>query len=249
MLRAASGAGIVLCPLHEPAYLIFLGLHIPSSSSFQSSGVLGHQTALLYLRSFFDRDLLSAFLPSPPSHTPLPFTPPRDQIEMGKKRASPGADTEKSLLGDVELSDAQFEKLDKIAEESNRVDIALGMRHPPPKCIALPLMWDWLPTEFLTQEKSAPFLEKRREALKGIPKFWPVALLNHPSVALHAVHQQDQVALGYLEDVWLTRDPKEKRCFTLEFVRCFGSLRKSHCEAYTSHCSTSRRTHSSLTQC
>ena len=38
------------------------------------------------------------------------------------------------------------------------------------------------------------------------------------------MHHQDQVALGYLEDVWLNRDPKEKRCFILEFVRCLWSL-------------------------
>jgi len=41
--------------------------------------------------------------------------------------------------------------------------------------------------------------------------------LNHPTVSIHAVHHQDQVALSYLEDVWLVRDPKERRCFTLEF--------------------------------
>jgi len=115
---------------------------------------------------------------------------------MGKKRASPGADTEKNPLGDIELSDVLSERLEKISEESSRVDIAL---------------------EFLTQENYAPFLQKRREVLKGIPKFWPIALLSHPTVSMHAVHHQDQVALSYLEDVWLTRDLKEKRCFTLEF--------------------------------
>jgi len=115
---------------------------------------------------------------------------------MGKKRASPGADTEKNPLGGAELSDVHNEKLDKICEEANRVDIFI---------------------EFLTQEKHAPFLRKRREVLKSIPKFWLVALMNHPTVSIHAVHHQDQVALGYLEDVWLERDPKEKRCFTLEF--------------------------------
>lgn len=47
---------------------------------------------------------------------------------MGKKRASPGVDTEKNQLGDIELSDADNEKLEKICDESNRVDIALGTR-------------------------------------------------------------------------------------------------------------------------
>ena len=138
---------------------------------------------------------------------------------MGRKRASPGADTEKNPLGEVELSDAQSEKLEKISDESSRVDIALGTRRFAPKWIVLHLMWGCVPIEFLTQEKYAPFLQKRREVLKSIPKFWPIALLNHPTVSIHIAHHQDQVALGYLEDVWLVRDPQEKRCFTLEFVR------------------------------
>ena len=75
------------------------------------------------------------------------------------------------------------------------------------------------PIEFLKQENYAPFLRKRREDLKAIPKFWPIAPSNHPTVSIHAVHHQDKVALSYLEDLWLIRDPKEKRCFTLEFVR------------------------------
>lgn len=63
--------------------------------------------------------------------------------------------------------------------------------------------------------------------MKGVPKFWPTALLNHHTVSIHAVHHQDQVALDYLEDVWLSRDPKEKRCFILEFVRCLLFLSQS----------------------
>ena len=59
---------------------------------------------------------------------------------MGKKRASPGADTEKNPLGDPELTDALSEKLEKISEESSRVDIALGTRGPLPKFITLSLI-------------------------------------------------------------------------------------------------------------
>lgn len=61
--------------------------------------------------------------------------------------------------------------------------------------------------------------ERRRAVLKGISRFWPVALMNHNMFALHAQHNSDQVALSYLEDVWVARDQKESRCFTLEFVR------------------------------
>ena len=60
--------------------------------------------------------------------------------------------------------------------------------------------------------------EKRRVVLKGINKFWPVALMNSEMIALHTVHYDDQNALSFLEDVWLVRDPQESRAFTLEFV-------------------------------
>ncbi|KZT06318.1 uncharacterized protein LAESUDRAFT_726148 [Laetiporus sulphureus 93-53] len=35
--------------------------------------------------------------------------------------------------------------------------------------------------------------------------------------AMQAQHNSDQVALSYLEDVWVARDSGESRCFTLEF--------------------------------
>ena len=60
--------------------------------------------------------------------------------------------------------------------------------------------------------------EKRRQTAKAIPKFWPVALMNNAMFAMQAQHNADQVALSYLEDLWIVRDPVETRCFTLEFV-------------------------------
>ena len=68
------------------------------------------------------------------------------------------------------------------------------------------------------QEKMVPVYEKRRAVVKAINKFWPVALMNHDLLAVHAQHNADQAALSYLEDLWLVRDPVESRCFTLEFV-------------------------------
>ena len=64
----------------------------------------------------------------------------------------------------------------------------------------------------------APVFEKRRAVLKAINKFWPVALMNHPMIAMQIQHASDQAALSYLEDVWIVRDSVESRCFTLEFV-------------------------------
>ena len=139
---------------------------------------------------------------------------------MGKKRASPGVDIEKNPLGDVGLSDAHNDGLDEICEEARRVDIQIGMRRYPLKYIVSYLIPYWVLVEFLSIEKTDPFLRKRREVLKSIPKFWPTALSNHPIFQIHVAHNQDQDALNYLEDVWLARDPEEKRCFTLEFVRC-----------------------------
>ncbi|KAI0823044.1 hypothetical protein BC628DRAFT_1409387 [Trametes gibbosa] len=62
-------------------------------------------------------------------------------------------------------------------------------------------------------------LERRAQEkmVPAISKFWPVALMNHGMLALHAQHSSDQAALSYLEDLWIVRDPKESRCFTLEF--------------------------------
>ena len=60
--------------------------------------------------------------------------------------------------------------------------------------------------------------EKRRVVLKGINKFWPVALMNSEMIALQTVHYDDQNALSFLEDLWIVRDPQESRAFTLEFV-------------------------------
>lgn len=73
------------------------------------------------------------------------------------------------------------------------------------------------------QATLTPVYQNRREVLKTIKLFWPVALMNHSSFAVHAQHEADRVALSYLEDVWVVRDAKEPKVFTLEFVRLFVS--------------------------
>jgi hypothetical protein len=42
--------------------------------------------------------------------------------------------------------------------------------------------------------------------------------MNHSLISFHAQHNGDQLALSYLEDLWVERDAKEPRCFTIEFV-------------------------------
>lgn len=68
------------------------------------------------------------------------------------------------------------------------------------------------------QMKLIPVYEKRRQVVKSIPKFWPVALMNHSLFAFHVQHSADQLALSYLEDLWVAKDSKEPRCYTIEFV-------------------------------
>ncbi|KAH9911431.1 uncharacterized protein BXZ73DRAFT_93386 [Epithele typhae] len=114
---------------------------------------------------------------------------------IGVKRGS-GSDVEKNPLGDVELSDEDAVKLQTVQKDIARVELALE-RH--------------------AQKKMEPVYTRRRPIVKAINKFWPVALLNHPMVAMHIQHASDQAALSYLEDLWLVRDAAESRCFTLEF--------------------------------
>ncbi|KAK7058334.1 hypothetical protein VNI00_001965 [Paramarasmius palmivorus] len=117
-------------------------------------------------------------------------------MTKGTKRASPGADDEKNPLQMVELSDEDAEKLDQVRKDIQRAELIL---------------------ERDAQKKLVPVYERRREILKTIPKFWPIALLNHTLFAIHAQHSADQLALTYLEDVWIVRDPQELRCYTIEF--------------------------------
>jgi template-activating factor I len=62
--------------------------------------------------------------------------------------------------------------------------------------------------------------EKRRPLIKEIPGFWPRVLnSSRTMLAPLLVHDEDQEALKFLEDVWIIRDEVEPRVFTLELVR------------------------------
>ncbi|KAJ7356994.1 hypothetical protein DFH08DRAFT_850715 [Mycena albidolilacea] len=116
----------------------------------------------------------------------------------GVKRGSPGADDEKNQnpLANVDLSEEDAQKLAKTQRELGRVELAMDR---------------------LGQTKMTPAYEKRREVTKSITKFWPVALMNNSHFAIFAQHSADQLALSYLEDVWIARNPVEHRCYTIEF--------------------------------
>jgi len=114
----------------------------------------------------------------------------------GKKRASPGADTEKNPLESVELSDEDAQKLQDVQKQIERAELLLELRG---------------------YKTLHAVYEKRREVAKAIPKFWPIALMNHPLIGFQAQHNIDRIALSYLEDLWVIRDPIEPRCFDIEF--------------------------------
>ncbi|TFK41303.1 hypothetical protein BDQ12DRAFT_679231 [Crucibulum laeve] len=114
----------------------------------------------------------------------------------GTKRASPGAEDEKNPLQNVELSDENAKKLTAIQRDLARAELVL---------------------ERQAQKTLRPVYEKRREIIKSIPAFWPVALMNHSLFNFHVQHNADKTALSCLEDVWVEKDPNEHRCFTIEF--------------------------------
>ncbi|OCB91174.1 hypothetical protein A7U60_g1582 [Sanghuangporus baumii] len=114
----------------------------------------------------------------------------------GKKRpASPVGDDVKNLF-DVEISDGVQKKLEDISADVLRAELI---------------------TELGSVKRMEPIYEKRREIVKAIPKFWAVALVNHPEFAPHVQHPDDQKAIATLEDLWVIRDPAEPRAFSIEF--------------------------------
>ena len=68
-----------------------------------------------------------------------------------------------------------------------------------------------------------PFYKKRREIVKSIPKFWPIALFRNSFLHQDLHLEDDQKILDYLNDVWVIRDPVEPRAFTIDFVNIFSS--------------------------
>jgi template-activating factor I len=42
-------------------------------------------------------------------------------------------------------------------------------------------------------------------------------MMNHQELSGLILHHHDQVALTYLEDVWVARNPDELRCYSIEF--------------------------------
>ena len=87
--------------------------------------------------------------------------------------------------------------------------------------------------ERAAQKKLGEAWAKRRELLKTIPKFWPVALMNDPRFALHVQYPDDRKAFMHLEDVWVQRDAEEPRSFTVSLVSgCASRVQKQLMETF-----------------
>ncbi|KAI5124389.1 hypothetical protein M0805_008274 [Coniferiporia weirii] len=117
------------------------------------------------------------------------------KVTAGKKRASPGAEEEKNAF-DVEITDEIHKGLEGVSRDILRAELA---------------------NDRASNVRLAPVYAKRRDFVKTVPKFWPVALMNSPTFSLHVQHADDRKALIALEDIWVERDPAESRAFTLEF--------------------------------
>lgn len=112
------------------------------------------------------------------------------------KRGSAGDEDEKNIFEGVEIGDEEAKKLETFQREIARIEVSL---------------------ESIRYQKLSPAFKKRREILRAIPKFWPVALMRHNHLTLHIAHSADQSALAYLEDIWVEHDQLEPRAFKLEF--------------------------------
>ncbi|QRV88247.1 Nucleosome assembly protein (NAP) [Ceratobasidium sp. AG-Ba] len=62
-----------------------------------------------------------------------------------------------------------------------------------------------------------PLYESRRKVLSEQKNFWGIALSQHHEIGEYLDHPDDAQAMSYLRDIWVERDPKEYRAFTLEF--------------------------------
>ncbi|KAG8720564.1 hypothetical protein FRC08_018841 [Ceratobasidium sp. 394] len=68
-----------------------------------------------------------------------------------------------------------------------------------------------------TQKIMQATYEKRRAAVKKLPRFWGTALAQHEQLVVVMAGQDDMKALSYLTDLWVEYDATEHRAFTINF--------------------------------
>ncbi|KAG9034965.1 hypothetical protein FRB95_012255 [Tulasnella sp. JGI-2019a] len=111
-----------------------------------------------------------------------------------KRRRNDEADHE--LMRSDDISDEQLKVLDEIASELARVHF-IADRDLEGRC--------------------QPIYEKRRKVFADVLNFWPTAIKHHRDLSAFLQIPDDQDAMGYLKEIYVQRDPKEHRAFTIEF--------------------------------
>ena len=117
-----------------------------------------------------------------------------------------------------QLSDKDRKRLDDFKKDIERADLLIGEY----SCLFCCSTSANNPTEYAEYQRMAPVYEKRKALTRTIPKFWPVALLRHPSIKLEFEKREDMDAIQYLESVDVKRNPRELRSYTIQFVGCPG---------------------------
>jgi template-activating factor I len=111
----------------------------------------------------------------------------------GKKRASPGDDVPKTT--ELSIADEDVIRIEEAQKEVEKAELAFQLK------------------SYKTMDA---VFAKRRQVLKTIDNFWLTALQNS-QLGLHIQHKEDQLAMSYLEDLWIARNDVEPRAFTIEF--------------------------------
>jgi hypothetical protein len=153
--------------------------------------------------------------------------------KMSKEFVTPDAEAWREIapFRDVNIEEVEAEILRAAHDNIQRVEIMI--RASSFLYISLPrrakLRGSNVPhTERQTQELLNRAYVKRREALRKIDKFWPVALTRRCYIVLSQLDPLDLYAPSYVEDVGVVRDKLEPRIFTTEFVHaCLSAPRRA----------------------
>ena len=148
----------------------------------------------------------------------------------GKKRASPGDDVPKTT--ELSIADEDVIRIEEAQKEVEKAELAFRMCFSPHSAVLRigPNYINGLAhgvllsvcvrhdSELKSYKTMDAVFAKRRQVLKTIDNFWLTALQNS-QLGLHIQHKEDQLAMSYLEDLWIARNDVEPRAFTIEFVR------------------------------
>ncbi|QRV99502.1 Nucleosome assembly protein (NAP) [Ceratobasidium sp. AG-Ba] len=113
-----------------------------------------------------------------------------------KRRTTAAAPQDDSPLELPQLSDQQQKLVDAQVKLLERAEIAV---------------------DAATIKIMQSVYQKRREAVKTLPRFWGTALAQHDQLAVYMAGPDDLKALTHLSDLWVEYDEVEPRAFTVNF--------------------------------